>query len=261
MPLRSSPNALVSLRAVTAANLYPVLRLRTTKEQEQFVATNAASLAEAAYNRHAWPRAIYADETPVGFVMLSDNPDEPEYYLWRLMVDHRYQRLGFGRRALEQVIEYVCGRPNAATLLVSYVPGEGSPQPFYAGLGFVETGEVHDGENVMHLDLRGRPQPAIPASRPLTHVVLFKLKEPTPATVAECLHRLRGLEGKIPELRAIEVGADILHSGRSYDFALITHFDSLADLERYQAHPEHVAVLEYLRTVMAGSVAVDYERP
>ena len=112
---------------MTAENLYPVLRLRTTKEQEKFVATNAASLAEAAYNRHAWPRAIYAGETPVGFVMLSDNPDEPEYYLWRLMVDHRYQRLGFGRRALEQVIDYVCGRPNAATLLVSYVPGEGSP--------------------------------------------------------------------------------------------------------------------------------------
>ena len=111
----------------------------------------------------------------------------------------------------------------------------------------------------MHLDLRGRPRPATPAPRPLTHVVLFKLKEPAPATVAECLRRLRGLEGKIPELLSIEVGADILHSGRSYDFALITRFDSLADMERYQAHPEHVAVVEYLLTVVAGSVAVDYE--
>ena len=93
------PDAAVTLRTVTSANVYAVLRLRTTKAQEQFVATNAASLAEAAYNRRAWPRAIYADETPVGFVMLYDDPDKAEYFLWRLMVDQRYQRLGFGRRA------------------------------------------------------------------------------------------------------------------------------------------------------------------
>ena len=92
-------------------------------------------------------------------------------------------------------------------------------------------------------------------------MVLFKLKEPQPEVLAECTRRLYGLEGKVPELRAIEVGADILHSGRSYDLALITRFDSLADMQQYQVHPEHVAVLEYLRTVVAGSVAVDYELP
>jgi hypothetical protein len=45
---------------------------------------------------------------------------------------------------------------------------------------------------------------------------------------------------------------DVLHSGPSYDLALIT---------RYQARPEHLAVLQYLRSVLAASVAVDYEQP
>ncbi len=85
--------------------------------------------------------------------MLYDDPDAPEYYLWRFMIDARYQHFGFGRRALEQLIAHVRARPNATELKLSYVPAEGGPEPFYAGLGFVNTGEVDDGENVMKLTL------------------------------------------------------------------------------------------------------------
>ena len=85
--------------------------------------------------------------------MLSDDPDAPEYYLWRYMIDARYQGLGFGRQALLLLIEHVRTRPDAKELLLSYVPAEGGPELFYAGLGFVNTGEVHDGENVMRLTL------------------------------------------------------------------------------------------------------------
>jgi len=155
----------------------------------------------------------------------------------------------------------VLSRPNAAELLLSYVPGEGSPQPFYVGLGFVDTGEVHEGQNVMKLDLRGRPRPTAPPPRPLTHVVLMQFREPTPAVLHKASELLRGLKGNVPELRSIEVGLDVLHSGRSYDLALITRFDSLADMQAYQVHPEHVAVLDYLRSVLAASVAVDFELP
>ena len=156
------------------------MRLHVAPAQEQFVADNPRSLATAAYNQYAWPRAIYADETPVGFVMLYDDPHQPEYFLWRLMVDQRYQRLGFGRRAIEQVIDYVCGRPNVTSLGVSYVAGEGSPQAFYAGLGFVETGEVEEeSDHAPGPERSCRRQPH--TQRPLTHVVLFKFKKPTAA--------------------------------------------------------------------------------
>jgi diamine N-acetyltransferase len=253
-------DAVVSLRPVTPENVYEVLRLRVSKEQEQFVADNARSLAEAAYNPFAWPRAIYADETPVGFVMLYDNPHTAEYFLWRLLIDGRYQRLGLGRAAVEQVIDYVAGRPNAVRLGVSYVPAEGSPQPFYSSLGFVETGEVDDGERVMQLDVSERAALTPPAVRPLTHVVLFKFKQPTDEVLQKAADLLRGLSGQVPQLISIEVGLDVLHSERSYDLALITRFARLADLEAYQTHPEHLKVLDYLRTVLAGSVAVDFEQ-
>jgi diamine N-acetyltransferase len=254
-------DAVVSLRPVTADNLGAVLRLKVTPQQEQFVAPNPVSIAQGAHEPLAWPRAIYADETPVGFVMLYDDPFTPVYYLWRLMIDARYQHMGFARQAMTQVIDYVLGRPNATELRLSYVPAAGGPQPFYASLGFVDTGEVDDGENVMRLDLREHPRPAAPPSRPLTHVVLMQFQEPSPTVLRKAAEMLRGLKGKVPELRSIEVGQDVLHSGRSYDLALITRFDTLADMQHYQEHPEHVAVLQYLRSVLAASVAVDYEQP
>ena len=251
----------VTLRPVTAENLSAVMRLQLGPGQEKFVAPNSVSMAQAAFNRYAWPRAIYADATPVGFVMLYDDPDQPEYFLWRLMIDHRYQRMGFARQAIAQLVDYVCGRPNAHELLVSYVPGDGAPLPFYLSLGFVERGDEIEGERVMRLDLTGRARAELVQPRPLTHIVLFKLQEPTAEVTAEVVRRLYALEGKIPELRSIEVGVDVVRSGRSYDVALTTRFDSLAAMQAYQVNPLHQEVLTYLRTVLAATVVVDYEKP
>lgn len=146
-------NSVVSLRPVTKETVRSILRLNVMPEQEQFVAPNAVSVAEAYFEEKAWFRAIYADETPVGFVMLYEDPDEGEYYLWRFMIDGRYQGSGFGRQALEQVIERVRALPNAREMTLSYVPADGGPELFYAGLGFVNTGEMHDDEMVMKLKL------------------------------------------------------------------------------------------------------------
>ena len=111
----------------------------------------------------------------------------------------------------------------------------------------------------MHLDLRGRPRPATPAPRPLTHAVLFKLKEPAPATVAECLRRLRGLEGKIPDLLSVEVGG---HPPFRALLRLCPHYPLLQP-GGHGALPGAPGAcwlwLEYLLTVIAGSVTVDYE--
>lgn len=143
----------VTLREVTRETLRDVLRLEVSPEQRGFVANNAASIAEAHFSPEAWFRAIYAGEEPVGFLMLSDKPEEPEYFLWRLMVGAEHQGRGYGRRALERLVEHVRGRPGATELLVSVVQEEGNPQPFYEALGFASTGVVEDGELVLRYAL------------------------------------------------------------------------------------------------------------
>ena len=147
-------NLQISLREITKETLRDITRLRVSPEQERFVATNAESIAEAYFSPEtAWFRAIYADETPVGFLMLEDNATEEQYYLWRFMIDARYQRKSIGQRALELLFEHVRTRPGASVLYTSCVPGEGSPGPFYERMGFVYTGEEDSGELVMRREL------------------------------------------------------------------------------------------------------------
>ena len=143
-------NPEVSLREVTKETLRDITGLKVSPAQERLVATNAESIAEAYFSPDiAWFRAIYADDTPVGFVMLEDNAAREHYYLWRFMIDARYQKRGIGQRALELLFAYVKTRPGARALYTSCVPGEGSPGPFYEKMGFVYTGEDDGGELVM----------------------------------------------------------------------------------------------------------------
>lgn len=93
----------------------------------------------------------------------------------------------------------------------------------------------------------------------ITHVVLFKLKERSTESVEKSKDVLSGMKGKIPLLRHLEVGIDVLHSERSYDIALITKFDSMEDLKAYQVHPFHLEVAKYINSVKEVSIVVDYE--
>lgn len=93
----------------------------------------------------------------------------------------------------------------------------------------------------------------------ITHIVFFKLTDRSPSSILKARDVLMGMEGKIPQLRHLEVGIDILHTQRSYDLALVTKFDSLEDLEAYQNHPVHVEVASYIASVRESAVAVDYE--
>jgi hypothetical protein len=89
--------------------------------------------------------------------------------------------------------------------------------------------------------------------------VLFKLKDRSSESIDRTVQVLRNMEGKIAELRHLEVGLDVLHSERSYDIALVTKFDSMEALQAYQVHPVHKLVIEHIATVREASVSVDYE--
>jgi len=143
----------VTLREITEETVGRICKLKVAPPQERFVAPNAFSLAQALFSKIAWYRAIYAGDTPVGFVMLEDQPEKPEYYLWRFMIAAEYQGKGYGRQAIEAIIAHVRTRPGAKELLLSYIPGEGGPRDFYARLGFEETGQIVDGETVMRRSL------------------------------------------------------------------------------------------------------------
>lgn len=143
--------AMISLREITEDTLWDFLDMEVHEHQKKFVASNAISIAQAHFSAKAWFRGIYANEEAVGFIMLEDNPEKPEYYLWRFMIDKKYQQKGFGYKAMKLFIEHVKKRPKARELLTSVVPGKGNPRRFYEKLGFKLTGKIEEGEEMMRL--------------------------------------------------------------------------------------------------------------
>ena len=150
---------MVSLRPLSESNRQAVEALRVSPSQEQFVSSVADSLREAAEHpdAHALYWAVHADDTPVGFVMIADEVESPEYipqYLWKLLIDERYQRQGFGTATLDLIVEYFRGRPGVEVLNTSAGQGDGSPITFYEHYGFERTGEVRFDEVMLRLKLR-----------------------------------------------------------------------------------------------------------
>lgn len=93
----------------------------------------------------------------------------------------------------------------------------------------------------------------------LTHVVLFRFKpETTAAQTAQLEAGLKGLPAVIDDIREFRVGRDVVRSERSYDLALVSAFDDLAAMQRYQVHPAHQEVVALVKTLCAGVVAVDF---
>ena len=148
---------MVSLRPITDANRDAVEALAVAPGQGRFVSGVGESILEAADHPDAralyW--AIYAEGTPVGFVMIADEVGSPEYiahYLWKLLIDEPHQRRGFGTATLDLIVEYFRHR-GVGAMWTSAAQGEGSPVTFYERYGFERTGELHGDEILLRLEI------------------------------------------------------------------------------------------------------------
>ncbi len=96
----------------------------------------------------------------------------------------------------------------------------------------------------------------------INHVVLFKLREFSDEEKIEVIAELKGkllaLKDKIAELKYIEVGENYELQANSYDLALISHFESEEDLDKYRVHPEHLKVVERVGQTTVARAAVDF---
>ena len=141
------------LEKVTWDNYDKICKLRVTKEQSNYVATNARSLIHAyiALSQgeiRPFPFGIYLGKKPIGFVMIGYNgyeDGEPEYmkdsyFIWRFMIDKKYQGNGYGRKAFQLALDFVrtlpCGPSDICWL--SYEPENEAAKKLYLSFGFEE---------------------------------------------------------------------------------------------------------------------------
>lgn len=93
----------------------------------------------------------------------------------------------------------------------------------------------------------------------IKHIVMYRLKNANEENKEALVRKFLSMDGKITELKSIEAGADVLGSERSYDVALVCTFDSIKNMSIYRDHPVHLKVKEYVQSVVASSISVDYE--
>ena len=93
----------------------------------------------------------------------------------------------------------------------------------------------------------------------IKHVVMLKFKKDAQeAGIGELGKKLGALPAEIPEIKSYEFGRDVIRSDRSYDFALVSVFEDIESLKRYQIHPRHQEVLKKIKDLCESVIVADF---
>ena len=133
----------VTLRPITKANLRECLQLCLKDSQQDLVASNAKSLAEAYVDHNLYPLAIY-DGSQLGW----EHPSSPMVgftmyqleagvgFILRLMIDAKHQRKGYGEAAMKEVIRRLKLCPEVEIIATSHRDINEGAAALYEKLGF-----------------------------------------------------------------------------------------------------------------------------
>ncbi|MBN3527383.1 GNAT family N-acetyltransferase [Paenibacillus apiarius] len=150
----------ICIRAVTPANWKECIELKPKKEQEGFIATNLYSIAEAQFLDNFTCKAIYLDETMIGFAMFGIDADDHNYWIYRFMIDRNYQGRGYGKQAMLLILDDINQKENCAeAVFLGYDPMNEQAANLYRAVGFVETGIAPWGEIVAKYTFMNRDIP------------------------------------------------------------------------------------------------------
>ena len=139
----------ITLKEINGDNFDEIIALKV----EKYCASNLYSLAQAKIYPEAIPLAVYNDDIAVGFIMYGIEPrDNNEYWIDRLMIDEKHQKNGYGKIAMEIIIDKIKQDKTHNRIKLSTNPENITGRKFYKKLGFKETCEMHGDEVLMVLE-------------------------------------------------------------------------------------------------------------
>lgn len=140
---------MIYLRKITEENFIDAFNLKLAPEQEGFASHPIRSLAQAyVYREQCQPFGIYEGDRMVGYVMVIYDYDIPEYNLWHMMIDESEQGRGYGKAALERVLEFIQSKPFGPSNRVTLTCNRENIRALYLYKcrGFAETGAADEEE-------------------------------------------------------------------------------------------------------------------
>lgn len=143
----------IEIRRVTQENIRDCARLEVSEDQKKFVARNLATIAWAYVDPKFTPYAICDGDTVVGLAAVEyipENEDYDRHWVPRFMIGEQFQGKGYGRLAMEKIIEMILSQHHdCQRVRLSVVPENAGAIQFYKSIGFIETDEKIETENVM----------------------------------------------------------------------------------------------------------------
>ena len=147
----------IYLKDIDEDNLVECTLLTTDKDGkhyvfEEFVASNAFSIAQSKVQKGWNVKAIYDDDLMIGFTMYGYCYEEAFYEICRLMIDHKYQGKGYGKLALIKIIEEMKKQEDCKEIYISFDPKNNIARSLYESLGFKDTGRTLEDELLFKLE-------------------------------------------------------------------------------------------------------------
>ncbi len=143
---------MIRLKSVDENNFEEVIKLKVSKDQENYVASNVYSIAQSKVLPECIPMAIYEEEELIGFLMYAMDREEAEYCVYRLMIDESHQSKGYGRAAMSALIKHISEDQKHHLLYISFEPENERAKTLYESLGFVPDGRMIENEVIYKLN-------------------------------------------------------------------------------------------------------------
>jgi diamine N-acetyltransferase len=143
---------MVELREINKQNFWDCISLVVADGQKDFVTSNAVSLAQSKYQPECIPLGIFSDDEMIGFMMYCIDADDGEYWIYRMMIDRRFQGRGYGKKALELLAEIIRMDKSHHRILLGVHKDSLAAVTLYSGFGFKFTGQVYGAEHIMQYE-------------------------------------------------------------------------------------------------------------
>ena len=142
---------MITFRNIDYNNFLEIIELHVYENQRDFLTSNAVSIAQSKVQPECIPLAIYNDEKAVGFAMYGIDRRDGQYWIYRFMIDRRYQSKGFGKVALQLLITQIIKDKTHNKILLGVHKESIVAIKLYRSFGFEFNGQTFGKDHIMEL--------------------------------------------------------------------------------------------------------------
>ena len=129
---------MIILKAINHENEQQCLQLSVHNDQQEFIPSNLESLTLAKVYEKTYPMGIYCNDIMIGFCMWGKDVVNDRWKIFRFMIDQHFQGEGYGKRALQTVLEHIHAQQVATRLYISYHTSNIHAAHLYMKAGFIK---------------------------------------------------------------------------------------------------------------------------